>query len=85
MEQHQEVIENFEGLPDGEGGWLIGKKVNGVWIVDPTGEEMDPDPSYDLFMVSTFPSSINNQLYEENSNALYQYMIDDDRYEGAIV
>ncbi len=83
MAWHQEVIDNFEGLPDGEGGWQIGKKVNGEWVVDPTGDPMEPDPAYDLFMVSTFPTSTANLLYDENASAFYTYMADDGRYAGS--
>lgn len=67
MPVHSEVIYNFDGMPDGEGGWV-----------------QEPDPAYDLFMVSTFPSSTSNLLYDENATALYQYLLDDGRYEGTI-
>ncbi len=64
---HQEVIHNFEGVADGEGGWLE-----------------EPDPAYDLLMVSTFASSTTTFLYDEVSAALYQYLLDDGRYVGTI-
>ena len=65
MHQHQELIYNFEGTPDGEGGWVN-----------------EPDPAYDLFMISQFASSTTTLLYDENSDALHQYLLDDGRYAG---
>lgn len=62
----QQVIENFEGMADGLGGWIE-----------------EPDPKYDLFMVSQFAESTTTYLYDENSRALYQYLLDDDRYAGS--
>ena len=67
MAIHQEVICNFEGVADGEGGWLE-----------------EPDPAYDLLMVSSFASSTTTFLYDEVATVLYQYLLDDGRYEGAI-
>ena len=65
--RYEEVIENFQGVPDGEGGWLL-----------------EPDPKYDLYMVSTFPENTTDPSYDQDSKALYQYLIDDSRYEGTI-
>lgn len=68
MEKHAEAIENFAGNPDGDGGgWLPGQ---------------EPDPAYDLFMVSQFASSTQTHLYDENARALYQYLLDAGVYEG---
>jgi hypothetical protein len=68
VEKHYEVIENFLGNPDSEGGWLPGQ---------------EPDPAYDLFMISQFASSTSTYLYDENARALYQYLLDAGIYEGA--
>jgi hypothetical protein len=68
MEKHFEVIENFAGNPDGNGGgWLPGQ---------------EPDPAYDLFMVGHQASSTQTLLYDEVASALYQYLLDEDIYEG---
>ncbi len=67
MPRFEEVIENFQGVPDGEGGWLE-----------------EPDPVYDLFMSSTSASSTETPLYDENAKALYQHLLDDNRYDGTI-
>lgn len=63
----EEVIENEQGYPDGEGGWIE-----------------EPDPKYDLFMVSSFAPNTTDYLYDINAVALYQYLIDDNRYAGSI-
>ena len=44
----------------------------------------EPDPAYDLFMVSQYASSTSTFLYDEVSTVLYQYLIDDGRYVGTI-
>ncbi len=62
----QELIANFEGTADGEGGWID-----------------EPDPAYDLFMLSQFAQSTSTYLYDENARALYQYLLDDGRYVGS--
>jgi len=67
MAWHPEPIFNFEGVPDGDGGWVD-----------------EPDPAYDLFWVALSASSTQTLLYDENSTAFYQYLLDDGRYVGAI-
>ena len=59
MDRGLEVIENDQGTPDGEGGWLE-----------------EPDPAYDLFMISQFAESLTAYLYDENARALYEHLID---------
>ena len=44
--RHEEVIENYQGTPDGLGGWLE-----------------EPDPKYDLFMVSTVPANTSERYF----------------------
>ena len=44
----------------------------------------EPDPEYDLFMISNFASSTQTYLYEENANALYQHLLDEGIYVGVI-
>jgi hypothetical protein len=42
----------------------------------------EPDPRYDLFMVSQFAESTTAYLYDENARALYQYLLDQGIYAG---
>ena len=81
------------GDHDGEGEWVgspnfpafIEVIENFAGIADGEGGWIEePDPVYDLFILSTYPASTSNPLYDENSDALYQYLLDDGRYEGTI-
>lgn len=43
----------------------------------------EADPAYDLFMAASFASSTATFLYDEVADSLYQWLIDEDIYEGS--
>lgn len=81
------------GNTDGNGDWQPGiietvvHVINNIPVqVDADGNQITPaDPEFDLFVASSFPSSINNPLYDEVADTLYQHLIDEGIYTGTIV
>ena len=83
------------GNTDQDGDWAPSTQVpkmvhtieNTEATVDPdTGGELVPaDPAFDLYVASSFPSSLQNTLYDEVAESLYQHLIDEGIYAGTIV